>query len=263
MKRFALLLLLVTACSRGEEPAADNAQQPATTDAPASVENESAATAIDPKSPEAAIAVLREYFRLIGEKRFIEAHRLWSTDPQATDLSDGAFAESFSRYRTYRGKVGKPGPMEGAAGSTYIEVPVEVSGHFTTGNPFHENGMLTLRRVNDVPGATAEQLQWRIYRSELKNEVAAGYRFVGRWATVVAKCSAPWRFTETSLKTPAGAACSFVKVTEMPGGYDIAASCTAESAPKDDTLKLRFAESAKALLLESRVVGDAGLVRCR
>src|SRR4030095_2291126 len=123
-KRFALLLLLVTACSHGEEPATDNTQQLATTHAPAPVENMSAATAIDPKSPEAAIAVLREYFRLIGEKRFVEAHRLWSTDPKATDLSDGAFAESFSRYRTYRGKVGKPGPMERAAGATDMQQPV-------------------------------------------------------------------------------------------------------------------------------------------
>jgi hypothetical protein len=49
----------------------------------------------------------------------------------------------------------------------------------------------------------------------------------------------------------------------VPGGYDVSASCTAEEPPRDELLKLRFAESARALLVESRVIGDAGLVRCR
>lgn len=71
-----------------------------------------------------------------------------------------------------------------------------------------------------------------------------------------------WRFTATSLNTPAGSQCTFRKVTEVSGGYDIAARCTAEGPPAADVLKVRFAESAKALLFESKTIADAGLVRC-
>ena len=94
--------------------------------------------------------------------------------------------------------------------------------------------------------------------------MAVAYRFTGRWATEESNCATrAWVFTASSLKTPAGSVCSFSRVREVPGGYDVAASCTAEGRPEDDTLRLRFAESARALLFESRTIADAGLVRCR
>ena len=90
-----------------------------------------------------------------------------------------------------------------------------------------------------------------------------GYRFVGRWATEQRNCGRlAWRFTASSLETPAGSVCRFSKVTEVPGGYDIAAHCTAEGTSRNETLRLRFAESAGALLFESELIADAGLVRC-
>ncbi len=263
MTRIALLLLLLsTACSRGEEPPAGNDQQPTQQPPPASAENVQT-PAIDPKSPEAAVIVLKRYFDALAGRRYGEAYRLWSDGGSASGMSEAEFAASFAKYGSYRGEAGKAGAMEGAAGSVYVDVPAEVSGHFKTGNPFHETGTATLRRANDVPGATQEQLQWRVYKTDLRPEQPASYRFVGRWATEAGKCATPWRFTATSLKTPAGAVCSFSNVNEVPGGFDIAASCITGDAPKDDSLQLRFAESAKALLVESRVVGDAGLVRCR
>lgn len=264
MKRIIPLLLLLAACSqRAEEPAANSSQQPAEQPRLAPVENSVAAPALDPKSPEAAAAVLRAYFAAIAEQRYGDAWRLWSDSGRASGVSEAAFAASFADYRTYRGTVGAPGRMEGAAGSSYLEIPVEVFGRRTGGAAFRQSGMMTLRRVNDVPGATAEQLQWRIYKSDLKaGETEASYRFIGRWAGDVRKCGTPWRFTATSLKTPDGAVCSFSKAAEVPGGYDVAGSCTAKGPPKDDLLKLRFAESARALLIESRTLGEAGLVRC-
>jgi hypothetical protein len=91
----------------------------------------------------------------------------------------------------------------------------------------------------------------------------AALRFVGLWASDVKNCStAAWRFTDTSLSTPAGSHCSFSKVTAVPGGYDIAASCTAEAPAKAETIKIRFAESAQAMLFESDAIADAGLVYC-
>ena len=89
-------------------------------------------------------------------------------------------------------------------------------------------------------------------------------RFIGRWAVQEGLCAnAAWTFTATEMRTPIGSVCRFNDVSEVPGGYDIAASCTAEGADaRDDVLQLRFAESARALLFDAENVADTGLVRC-
>ena len=92
---------------------------------------------------------------------------------------------------------------------------------------------------------------------------SAALRFVGNWAPDQRACSsAAWKFTETTLQTPAGANCSFNRVTQVPGGYDVEATCTAEGPPASDTLQIRFAESAKAMLFDSKTIADTGLVFC-
>ena len=88
-------------------------------------------------------------------------------------------------------------------------------------------------------------------------------RFVGHWAAEERLCArAPWRFSETELRIHAGSICRFTEVREVPGGYDIAARCTAEAPERDDLLRLRFPESAGGMLFESDSIADAGLVRC-
>jgi hypothetical protein len=88
-------------------------------------------------------------------------------------------------------------------------------------------------------------------------------RFVGRWAATTANCAdKAWRFTASSLDTPASSQCRFTNVRKVPGGYDIAARCTAESPPTDDRITLRFAESARAMLFESATIAEVGLVYC-
>jgi hypothetical protein len=260
MRWIALPLLLLAACGR-EAESAENGQANAITTAPAPpAETTVAVPSFNQKSPEAAVAVLEDYVRLIDERKFVEAHRLWTGD----ELSDGAFAERFARFRTYRAEIAEPGRVEGAAGSLYIDIPASITGTLAGGEEFRQRGRFTLRRANDVPGATPEQLQWRIYKTDLRpREVPTAYRFTGRWASVERNCADPWVFTASSLRTPAGSVCSFSRVREVPGGYDIAASCTAEGPAEDDALRLRFAESARALLFESSTIADAGLVRCR
>ncbi len=88
-------------------------------------------------------------------------------------------------------------------------------------------------------------------------------RFVGKWATDQKSCdSAAWQFTQSNLRTPAGSSCGFDQVSEVPGGYDVKATCTAEGPPTPDTLQIRFAESAKAMLFSSKTIADTGLVFC-
>ncbi|HEY1144883.1 MAG TPA: hypothetical protein VGE84_00940 [Allosphingosinicella sp.] len=88
-------------------------------------------------------------------------------------------------------------------------------------------------------------------------------RFAGSWAAHAGMCGdKAWHFTDTGLKTPAGSVCHFSRVTKVAGGYDIAARCTAEGPEQDDLIKIRFAESAKAMLFESTSIADAGLIYC-
>lgn len=88
-------------------------------------------------------------------------------------------------------------------------------------------------------------------------------RFVGLWATEVGQCrAAPWTFTPDGLTAPGGTACRFEEIAPVEGGFDIAGRCTAEGEPREDALRLRFAESARALLVESRTLAETGLVYC-
>jgi hypothetical protein len=91
----------------------------------------------------------------------------------------------------------------------------------------------------------------------------AGLRFVGRWATSEANCAAqPWQFSADRLTATGGPHCSIYKVSEAPGGYDLAARCPAKKPNELDLIKLRFAESARAMLVESNAISPTGLIYC-
>ena len=111
-----------------------------------------------PKSPQAAANVVQTYYGLLGEGKTAEAAKL-TGDAKPQDLSP---------YAAYHALVGAPGDSEGAAGSIFIEVPVVIYGRLKTGEPLHQSGKVTLRRVNDVDGATSAQLRWHIVGFDLK-----------------------------------------------------------------------------------------------
>ena len=54
------------------------------------------------------------------------------------------------------------GQMEGAAGSLYYTVPVALVGTSIDEAEVELKGEMTLRRANDVPGASRDELSWRI-----------------------------------------------------------------------------------------------------
>jgi hypothetical protein len=114
------------------------------------------------KSAEGAARVVRTYFELVEAGREEEARRLWE------GAGEAEFAAGLGRYRDYRVEVGAPGQMEGAAGSSFVTVPVRLDGRLKDGTPFRRKALATLRRVNDVPGSTEDQRRWRI------RDIAAG-----------------------------------------------------------------------------------------
>ncbi len=108
-------------------------------------------------SAQGAANVVQTYFALAESAKLAEGRRLWR---------DGASADAFARAveaaSEYHAQIGAPGAIEGAAGSLFVEVPVQVYGRLKTGAAFRRLGKATLRRVNDVPGSTAEQRKWHI-----------------------------------------------------------------------------------------------------
>jgi hypothetical protein len=120
--------------------------------------------AIDPKSAEAAGQVVQSYGALIEQKKWREAEKLWGDAGAASKLTAQLKADSEAHLQ-----IGKPGDMEGAAGSSYVTVPVVFYGKQASGAAFHRKAHIIMRRVNDVPGSTEAQRRWHIERIEFGN----------------------------------------------------------------------------------------------
>jgi hypothetical protein len=108
--------------------------------------------------------VVQQYGDLLHTRRFHDAYALWGPNPP---LSEKQFEKQFDAYKTIDAAVGKIGPTEGAAGSIYSTVQLTLSGNKKDGTAYAMTGPVTLRRVNDVPGSTAEQRRWHIVKVEL------------------------------------------------------------------------------------------------
>ena len=168
------LLFALAACSRpGEQAVAANETnrlEPASEPAPLSNEVENVSLPddrtpleepngpIDPKSAEGAGQVVQHYGALIEQGRWSESWKLWSNADTARE-----FDRNWRDASEVHMEIGKPGDSEGAAGSSYITVPVIFYGKKARGD-FREKAAVTLRRVNDVPGSTETQRRWHIER---------------------------------------------------------------------------------------------------
>ena len=103
--------------------------------------------------------VARFYFDAIGEGAFERAALVWD-DP----VIDGERLRAlFAATRQPRFTI-EAVQEEGAAGSLYCTVEGALSDAADPASP-PRTGTIELRRVNDVPGATPDQLRWTIRRS--------------------------------------------------------------------------------------------------
>lgn len=177
-KTIAMIALLpLTACQQSPPPA-NRADVLAPTQAPPAQQTVSAAneaqpvvptpppeatSPADPKSAQAAGQVVRQYAALVEQKHFAEAAKLWS-DPAAAK----AAADELKIYAKVEMTVGQPGGMEGAAGSSYVDVPIVLNGRLQSSGIRHREGTAIVRRVNDVPGSTEAQRRWHIERIDWK-----------------------------------------------------------------------------------------------
>ena len=100
--------------------------------------------------------------KAISLKDWDAAYAYWGDHGARSGLSREAHAAQWAALTRPDLEIGK-GTIEGAAGSSFYTVPVTV-----IDGKRRIRGEVVLRRVNDVPGATDEQLRWHIVSSTLK-----------------------------------------------------------------------------------------------
>jgi len=113
-------------------------------------------------------ALIADYYAAIAARDYARAYRLWRDEGQASGKTLAQFRQGFADTATTKVETGPPTAPEGAAGSTYVTVPVTVTAADNAGKVQRFAGTYVLRRVNDVPGATAEMRDWRIASASLK-----------------------------------------------------------------------------------------------
>jgi hypothetical protein len=122
----------------------------------------------DPKKGEpGAREVLGGWAYALEKRNWAGARSLWGHGGLDSGLGPEDFAQSWERYQTLGVTVGQ-GTMEGAAGSLYYSVPVTIDGTLRDGRVQHLAGKVTLRRVDDIEGASPDKLSWHIQSSDLK-----------------------------------------------------------------------------------------------
>lgn len=114
-----------------------------------------------------AVRVLEDYYAALRARDFARAWRLWSAEGGASGQSEAQFAAGFAETLTTTVETATPGPIEGAAGSRYVEVPVVVRARTRAGEAQRFEGTYTLRR-SVVDGATPAQRSWRIAGARLR-----------------------------------------------------------------------------------------------
>ena len=162
MKGAALALaLFATGCGGAEEPAADRADEAPASSTPALPGPGRAPQVAD--FPELASrdcpTVVQFYLEALSGREWDKAALVWD-DP----VIDGARLEAvFGAYKDLQLEWPEPF-VEGAAGSSFCNVSGNLTDVADPAKAMIEGTML-LRRVNDVPGATPDQLRWTLQSS--------------------------------------------------------------------------------------------------
>ncbi|VXB47239.1 conserved exported hypothetical protein [Luteimonas sp. 9C] len=132
----------------------------------AGVPGETAAPGPEP-TPEEAAAVIRTYYAAINALDYPRAYTLWYDGGRASGQPPEQFAAGFGDTSVVMVDIGAPGPVDAAAGSRFIEIPVSLRAQQTDGSSRRFEGRYVLRRAM-VDGASDAQRAWRIASADLR-----------------------------------------------------------------------------------------------
>lgn len=161
------------ACTPSPPPApartASTASPSATTAVPAkpAAAPAGATPATDEATPAAAEAVVRAYYAAIDARDFATAYAQWSDGGAASGQSFEHFRNGYANTASVEAEVGTATGEEGAAGSRYIHVPMELRATQHDGSVRHYRGGFVLRAVM-ADGASAEQRRWHLYSADIQ-----------------------------------------------------------------------------------------------
>lgn len=147
------------------EPVPAAAASAAGSDAPSSVPTSSTAVlpkAVPPSASRDPQEVLLSWAKSVSLKDWPTAYGYWGDKGARSGQTLDQFTAAWSKLQQPDLEIGK-GEQEGAAGSLYYTVPVII-----VDGGRRIPGEVVLRRVNDVDGATPEQLRWHIESTTLK-----------------------------------------------------------------------------------------------
>ena len=109
--------------------------------------------------------VLVNFARAVELREYGQAWRFFN-DTAKAHWSEKRFDALFAGLRDISVSV-PSGRMEGAAGSSYYTSQAEIAATDPDGRRIRLEGPIVLRRVNDVPGSSAEQRRWHIEQFDL------------------------------------------------------------------------------------------------
>lgn len=179
-RRVLLLLCVVLAVACRDKPSVEPpaAEAPATPQTssqtpPPDTSSEEEVRTLDDNIPseeaggsQTAVSLIDAYYAAINGRDYDRAYRYWSGDGSASGQSLDQFRKGFADTAAVEIRTGTPGRIDPAAGSRYIEIPIEITATTTAGKTQHFRGHYVLRR-SVVDGATAEQRQWHFASAKI------------------------------------------------------------------------------------------------
>ena len=159
-------MLALSACDSGDAPAPEASATSSPVTTAASALPQPGEAKLPPQVADFPVLqskdcgeVAKFYLDALAAREFDRAALVWN-DP----VIDGSRLEAgLTGYAKPQVEAGEP-VIEGAAGSLYCTVPGTLTDVSDLAKP-PVDGELVLRRANDVPGATADQLRWTLQSS--------------------------------------------------------------------------------------------------
>lgn len=115
----------------------------------------------------AARAVVIDYYAALNAGDHAAAYARWSDGGAASGQGFEDFAKGYANTLAIQAQVGEAQGLQGAAGSQYIEVPVQLTASQRDGSQRHYRGRFFLRAVL-ADGATAEQRRWHLSSADIQ-----------------------------------------------------------------------------------------------